>query len=626
MKKLGIYCRVSSQIQEEDGTSIDYQIKKGNEISKKVGMKPVIFNEGGKTSWKSNINTRPQLVKMLNGIEKREFDSIWIWNIDRLGRHSDSWYSILKILLSWKVKVYIGDSVNPSDFSNHTDRLTIGILTLISTYDNEIRRTRMMFGKMERLKRGQTFIGGEIPFGYTKDDNKNLIPHPTESKMLKKIYDWYQKGKSTTEIQVMLNSSIHEPRRSKRGWNLGTIQKMLGNTIYIGEQEWVWKEKEPDGSISIIEKIKIKTPRLVTKKVWECVQKRLRKYRTGNNQYDTHLTSLLKGLLVCDCCGYKLNHRFRKNQNEVYYCVYTERNWKSVDKSIQQQWGNDTCDMSKSLIMEQTDEVVWDTFLDIFRNSSWVKETYKQKGLEPKKKEDSQVKKMMTKLTNQQTKIRKQIDGINDSLVEVELKKLSGEYKTKVYNGVVKKLEEQSDEYVKKLDEIQNELKNLRNRGSWIDWVKQMGDEIDKMKEWNFDEKRQKLLQFVKEISVVYDKTIDKHHLTFTFNLPLVGDSIMYKNIMSKKDGYKIKEGKDSMMVEYLQDNSRTFKTDKKKVELMREIQNLVNQDLGYGEISNYLNDKNIKTIKGKEWTRQSVRKYSMMNSLPKKFKVTKKD
>ena len=99
-----------------------------------------------------------------------------------------------------------------------------------------------------------------------------------------------------------------------------------------------------------------------------------------------------------------------------------------------------------------------------------------------------------------------------------------------------------------------------------------MGDEIDKMKDWNFDDKREKLLQFVKEISVVYDKTIDKHHLTFTFNLPLVGDSILYKNIMSKKDGYKIKEGKDSMMVEYLQDNSRTFKTDKKKVELMREF------------------------------------------------------
>ena len=34
MEKIGIYCRVSSKTQEDDGTSIDYQIKMGNEISR----------------------------------------------------------------------------------------------------------------------------------------------------------------------------------------------------------------------------------------------------------------------------------------------------------------------------------------------------------------------------------------------------------------------------------------------------------------------------------------------------------------------------------------------------------------------------------------------------------------
>ena len=48
MEKLGIYCRVSSKSQEDDGTSIDYQLKKGNEISKKLNMNPIIYNEGGK--------------------------------------------------------------------------------------------------------------------------------------------------------------------------------------------------------------------------------------------------------------------------------------------------------------------------------------------------------------------------------------------------------------------------------------------------------------------------------------------------------------------------------------------------------------------------------------------------
>ena len=50
----------------------------------------------------------------------------------------------------------------------------------------------------------------------------------------------------------------------------------------------------------------------------------------------------------------------------------------------------------------------------------------------------------------------------------------------------------------------------------------------------------------------------------------------------------------------------------------------LVNQQLGFGEISNYLNDENITTIKGKEWTRQSVRMFSNNNTLPDGLK--KKD
>ena len=68
---LHIYTRVSTRTQEDDGTSIDYQLKSGNGISKKIGFTPSIYNEGGKTSWNSNINTRPELVRILNEIESK---------------------------------------------------------------------------------------------------------------------------------------------------------------------------------------------------------------------------------------------------------------------------------------------------------------------------------------------------------------------------------------------------------------------------------------------------------------------------------------------------------------------------------------------------------------------------
>ena len=103
---LGIYCRVSSRKQQDDGTSIDYQIKIGKKVSKILGMKVEIYNEGGKSSWDSNINTRIELVRLLNNVESKKIKSVWVWNMDRMGRNSQSWYSILKILVGYKVNLF----------------------------------------------------------------------------------------------------------------------------------------------------------------------------------------------------------------------------------------------------------------------------------------------------------------------------------------------------------------------------------------------------------------------------------------------------------------------------------------------------------------------------------------
>ena len=279
MKKLGIYVRVSTKTQENKGTSLEYQLKVGKELCKRMGMKPVIYNEGGKTSWSSNINTRPELVRMLNDIKTKKMDSVWCWKMDRLGRNSESWFSIFKILIQYKINLYEGESDKPYDYNNPTDRLVTNILSSISTYDNEIRRIRMIYGKKESLKRGQTFIGGDVTFGYYVDENKMLQPDPLKKPYVKKMFQMIDKGKSTTDIQVMMNQSEVPPPRSGKGWNLGTIQKILRNTIYIGTQEWIWKEKEPDGTYTIVENIKIKTPKLVPKNLFDRVQKIQDKYK-----------------------------------------------------------------------------------------------------------------------------------------------------------------------------------------------------------------------------------------------------------------------------------------------------------------------------------------------------------
>ena len=263
MEKIGLLYRVSSKPQETDGNSLDVQKQLGREVSNKLGLKFQEFNEGVQSTFKVEINLRPKLVELLDEIQKpKGIRKVWVYNTDRLGRYSNSWYSILKVFIDFGVQIYLGNSTKPYDLYSSPDKLMIGVLSLISQYDNELRRMRSIMGKRNSLKSGNTYLGSTIPFGYSVE-KKKLIENPKESIHLKKIFTMYNQGKSSMDIKMYLDKVPDiKPRRTKLGWNLGTIQKMLRNTIYIGTQDWKWEEKLPNGEITTVDKITIETPKL----------------------------------------------------------------------------------------------------------------------------------------------------------------------------------------------------------------------------------------------------------------------------------------------------------------------------------------------------------------------------
>ena len=420
-EKIGLLYRVSSLQQETDGNSLDVQREMGRKISQKLGVGYIEYDEGVQSSFNVEVNLRPKLVELLNEIQKENgIRKVWVFNTDRLGRTSQSWYSILKLFLDYGVQIYIGeDYKKPYDLTNSVDKLVIGVLSLISQYDNELRRLRSVMGKRNSLKSGNTYLGSTIPFGYSVK-GKKLFVNDKESEYVKKIFSMYDEGKSSMNIKIFLDKQLDiKPRRSRYGWNIGTIQKMMRNKLYIGEQVWEWKEKLPNGEEQIVETITIDIPPIVEIDLWKRVNDRMNLHlndiRNKNNQNEI---PLLKGILKCKKCGLVLSHRFRETNH--YYGRCKETKWKYNNKKFD----ISDCSIGKSLRIEETDVKVFETIIDVIRNSKKIKEQYKTKNLTPKWEDETLLKKRIGTIKKYLNEKIKERNNCENEIVEIHLLKI----------------------------------------------------------------------------------------------------------------------------------------------------------------------------------------------------------
>ena len=596
METLHIYTRVSTVSQERDNYSIDSQTEMGINMSKRLGFKYQIWNEGGKSSYKDDLKNRPKLFQLFRLVENGKVKNIWVFNTDRLGRKDQSWYYILSNLIKYKVNLYVGgDSDKPYDFSSATDKLIITVLSSISQYDNELRRLRSRIGKINKLKRNESWVGGTISFGYTVKDGK-LVKHPDESKMVKNIFDWYNKGESVQNIKMRLDQSQFVPRRSKRGWNIGTINMMLRKTSYVGYVNYNWKND--DGGIE--QTIKVNTPQIVTKKVWESVRKKVQRDLENRNQINrSKHESLLKGLLYCEHCNSKLRTRIKSNQQH-YYGPCKEINWKKPDsKPIE-------CKLRKSLDINKTNEIVWKTFIDVLQNSHLIKEEFKNTELKPKFEGKEKIRKSTQKINGQIKQLKSDLDNLMDSLSQLEYDFYTQVKNEHIYELTKTKLEKNIKVVNEEIKGKEIELTKVSNVDQWIDWVKNFRIWIQKQDQLPPIERKKQLFDRIKKIGVSFMDSTKEHKLNIYFDIPIVDDGFQW----IKKDGiaYEICEG---VKVKSIRCNLRKQNSSKNhKQELFNIIDECRKNNMTYESISKSLNDRGIKTSTKKKWKRNTVQSF----------------
>lgn len=215
---LHIYTRVSSSLQQEEGTSLDNQKQLGIKKAAELGFAYRIWNEGGQSSSHDDLNNRPVLVSLLALIESGAVKHLFVYNTDRLSRNQQTWAVIRYKLLAHGVTLH--SASGQMSLKNPVDDLLLGILSEISQYDNRLRAERSRLGRFHKVQQGK-WKGGPPPFGY-RLNQRRLEVDSFESEWVKKIYDWYCQGVSVKEIQTKLLHAGVMTRRGNAVWSLGS--------------------------------------------------------------------------------------------------------------------------------------------------------------------------------------------------------------------------------------------------------------------------------------------------------------------------------------------------------------------------------------------------------------------
>lgn len=151
MNKCAIYCRVSTSDQ-----TIDNQLSVLREIAKVKGLTIVqeFVDEG--ISGARGRDKRKGFDKLLKGAVRREFTTILVWSVDRIGRNIQDLLSFLNEVHSVDCDLYL--HTQGIDTSTPTGKMMFGILSVLADWERGMIKERTQAG-MERARKQGKQIG-----------------------------------------------------------------------------------------------------------------------------------------------------------------------------------------------------------------------------------------------------------------------------------------------------------------------------------------------------------------------------------------------------------------------------------------------------------------------------------
>ncbi|MCM3639649.1 recombinase family protein [Priestia aryabhattai] len=254
---------------------------------------------------------RPELLKLMKGIEQGKYSKLLITHIDRLGREIGLLDDLKKLCISSDVIIETPDTTINFQDDNHD--LMYGFSSVLADFEYKRIRHRLATGKVNTVEIRHKWIGSTAPYGYKYDKSlKILVPDEETLPTYRMFVQLALEGHSFSEISDKINSLGISTRNNKR-WTAGRIQKILKNRTYLGEA--VYNSTRLGRNVTATD---CHEP-LITPEEFETIQKlsaSRRNYRSSRD-FGGKTKTPLDSLVYCGVCKKKMSIQISKKYSQA---------------------------------------------------------------------------------------------------------------------------------------------------------------------------------------------------------------------------------------------------------------------------------------------------------------------
>lgn len=398
--RCGIYVRVSTEDQKDNGYSIDSQLRMIKEYCEKNNYDIIdIYNDAG-YSGKNLI--RPDMQRLIKDIAAKKLDKLIAIKVDRLTRNNLDGFWLLNYCEQNNVKIEL--ILEPYDVSTANGEMIYGM--------------NLVFGQRERKEIGartkraleemalEKVHPGKAPYGYTRNKiTGHLEINPIEVLVVKEIFELCKKGESIRNIAFIMEQNNAYLDKGK--WTFSRVYKILTNSIYIGIFEFGKYKRKPEDIL----KIENYCEPIIDLKTWKLARSYLEKNKHSN--YGEHI-HFFTSIIRCPECNKILSStnsfKYSGTPKERVYYHLTCKNPNCKAKGLH--YNSDKIEQKLGRILNELTRYMYDNTNEIITSTT------------TKSKEISDIDKAIEKLKQQEKRL---IDLYLDSNLDVNSINLKNE-------------------------------------------------------------------------------------------------------------------------------------------------------------------------------------------------------